>query len=85
MIRGTTLAVVVDMPHNPKDSQSREDEDERDDSIEPRVDESELGEDEEEERTPQKSDDIDEDADEEDDEAEEIDLDDLSAMEGPDA
>jgi len=68
---------------NQKDSQIREGEDERDDVAAPHVDENDV--EEEEERVPQRNEDADEDEDEEADEAEEIDVDDLSAMEGPDA
>ncbi|HEY5950428.1 MAG TPA: hypothetical protein VIV40_33285 [Kofleriaceae bacterium] len=71
------------MPRNQKDSQSREDEEERNDLDAPRVDEIEPD-----DRAQSKLDDQDDDEDEEvdeDDIAEEIDLDDVSAMEGPDA
>jgi hypothetical protein len=72
------------MPRNTKDSQFREDEEiEREDAEAPRVDENEI---EPDDRAPSK---LDEEAEEEylddDDIVEEIDLDDLSAMEGPDA
>ncbi len=70
------------MPRNTKDSQFREDEEERDDVEAPRVDEDEALDD----RAPSK---LDEDAeaydDDDDDLVEDIDLDELSAMEGPDA
>ena len=69
------------MPRNTKDSQFREDEEERDDVEAPRVDE----EDAEDDRSTSK---LDEEAEEEvddDDLVEEIDLDEISAMEGPDA
>lgn len=71
------------MPRNTKDSQLREDEDaDRDDTDAPRVDETDI---EPDDRTQSKvdeeavHDDLDEDI------VEEIDLDEMSAMEGPDA
>jgi hypothetical protein len=72
------------MPRNTKDSQFREDEEiDREDTEAPRVDESEI---EPEDRAQSKRD---EEAEEQrlddDDIVEEIDLDELSAMEGPDA
>ena len=70
------------MPRNPKDSQIREDEEERDDVAAPRVDENEV--EDEEERVSKRDEDEDEEIDD-DDVVEDIDLDDLSAMEGPDA
>ena len=69
------------MPRNPKDSQIREDEEERDDLAAPRVDENEV--EDEEERVSKRDEDADEEID--DDDVVDIDLDDLSAMEGPDA
>jgi hypothetical protein len=84
LIRGTTLALRVAMPRTTKDSQFREDEEiDREDAEAPRVDENEI---EPEDRAQSK---LDEEAAEQrlddDDIVEEIDLDELSAMEGPDA
>ena len=70
------------MPRNTKDSQIREDEEERDDVAAPQVDESEVEDDRVTSSKPEK--DVAEEVEDED-IAEEIDLDDLSAMEGPDA
>ncbi len=70
------------MPRNQKDSQIREDEEERDDVAAPRVDENEV--EDEEERVSKRDEDADEEVDE-DAVVEDLDLDDLSAMEGPDA
>ena len=70
------------MPRNQKDSQNREDEDERDDVGAPRVDEHDAPD--EDDRVSSKRDDPGDDV-SDDDVVEEIDLDDLSAMEGPDA
>ncbi len=67
------------MPRNPKDSQSRDDEHEID---APRVDV--IDPDASPERAPTKLD-RDDDDDNDDDDIEEIDIEDLSAMEGPDA
>lgn len=64
------------MPRNPKDSQRQEDDD---DTGAPRVDE--IDPDVSPDRAPARLDDDDEN----DDEVEEIDIEDLSAMEGPDA
>ena len=70
------------MPRTTKDSQFREDEEERDDVEAPRVDE----EDAEDDRAPSKLDEEAEDEEVDDDDlVQEIDLDDLNAMEGPDA
>jgi hypothetical protein len=73
------------MPRTTKDSQFREDEDERDDLDVPLVDEDEVEEDDR--VTSSKVDeDAEDEADDDDDHlVEDIDLDDLSAMEGPDA
>jgi len=77
------------MPRNQKDSQGREIEDEEQDTADaPRVDESEVEEDERARASLDKSDPREErepDDEEDDDLAEELRLDDLSAMEGPDA
>ena len=70
------------MPRNTKDSQIREDEEERDDVAAPQVDENEV---EEDDRVTSSKPDKDAEEVEDEDIAEEIDLDDLSAMEGPDA
>jgi hypothetical protein len=70
------------MPRTTKDSQFREDEEEHDDVEAPRVDE----EDAEDDRAPSKLDEEAEDEEADDDDlVQEIDLDDLNAMEGPDA
>ena len=69
------------MPRNTKDSQIREDEEQRDDIEAPRVDEIEP-----EDRAVSKADVDDQDREDLfDEDPEDIDLDDLSAMEGPDA
>ena len=69
------------MPRNTKDSQIREDEEPRDDIEAPRVDEIEP-----EDRAVSKADVDDQDREDLfDEDPEDIDLDDLSAMEGPDA
>ena len=67
-----------------KDSQNQEAEEQRDEDIEPRVDDVEEEEDDR-ATSSKRDDDADEEAVEDEDIAEEIDLDDLSAMEGPDA
>jgi hypothetical protein len=70
------------MPRNTKDSQFREDEEERDDVEAPRVDENDV----EDDRAPSKLEEEADDHDDDDDDlVEDIDLDELSAMEGPDA
>jgi hypothetical protein len=68
------------MPRNTKDSQIREDEEERDDLDAPRVDEIEPD-----ERVTSRLADDSPEAIDDDDLIEDIDLDDLAAMEGPDA
>ncbi len=69
------------MPRTTKDSHVRETEDERDDADAPRVDEVEPD-----ERAPSRLDDDAPEAEPDDDDlVEDIDLDDLAAMEGPDA
>ncbi len=69
------------MPRNTKDSQFREDEEERDDVEAPRVDEDDAFDD----RAPSKLEEEAGEYDDDDDLVEDIDLDELSAMEGPDA
>jgi hypothetical protein len=69
------------MPRIPKESQFREDEEERDDVAAPRVDEEDV----EDDRAQSKRDDDAEIEVGEDDLVEEIDLDEMNAMEGPDA
>ena len=69
------------MPRNTKDSQFREDEEERDDVEAPRVDEEDASDD----RAPSKLEEEADEYDDDDDLVEDIDLDELSAMEGPDA